>query len=125
MRMSIPKQSWIERTFFAALHAKMNFVIDLNLLLRTKIMTTAAELAQGLTEGTEQVRKIGTETTATLGKVAELETALANAGSVSPEVEAAFQALKAQVQVVDALIPDTSTPVADPAADAPVGDVAP
>lgn len=61
---------------------------------------------------TAQVAKIGTETTATLAKVAELEEALANAGEISPEVQAAFDALKAQVQVVDDLVVDPAAPTA-------------
>jgi hypothetical protein len=55
---------------------------------------------------TAQVVKIGTETAVTLEKVAALEEALANATGVPQEVADAFEALKAQVLVVDDLIPD-------------------
>lgn len=71
-----------------------------------KLMTTQAELAQTLADVSSQVAKIGTETQATLDKVAALEAALAAAGSVSAEVQAAVDALKAQVQVVDDLVAD-------------------
>lgn len=71
-----------------------------------KIMATQAELAQTLADVSAQVAKIGTETSATLQKVADLEAALASAGEVSAEVQAAVDALKAQVQVVDDLVAD-------------------
>ena len=73
-------------------------------------MATQAELAASLAVVSAQVTKIGVETSATLAKVAELEAALANAGNTSPEVDAALEALKAQVQVVDDLVVDAPTP---------------
>lgn len=73
-------------------------------------MATQAELAQSLTDLTVQVNKIGEESKATLQKVTDLETALANAATagqtVAPEVQAAFDALKASVQAVDDLVPN-------------------
>lgn len=69
-------------------------------------MGNQAELAAQLTEVTNQVAKIKTETQATLTKVTELETALANQDNVSPELQTAFDNLKAQVIAVDELIPD-------------------
>jgi len=73
-------------------------------------MATQQELAAALTEVTATIQKIGEETKATLQKVTDLENALANAGSVAPEVQAAFDALKEQVGIVDALVPDTTPP---------------
>lgn len=73
-----------------------------------KLMATQAEIAQQLADLGTQIGKIGTETTATLQKVAELEAALGNQTDVSPELQAAFDGLKAQVQVVDDLIPDAT-----------------
>lgn len=70
------------------------------------IMQTQNELAADLAVVTEAVAKIGAETVVTLQKVTDLEAALASGGMTSPEVDAALQALKAQVQVVDDLIPD-------------------
>lgn len=78
-------------------------------------MTTQAELAAGLTSITNQISKVQAESSATLDRVTELESAIANSGGVAPEVETAFAALKAQVQTLDDLIPD--------AADVPVPDV--
>lgn len=72
-------------------------------------MANQADLAAGMQSLTEQVTKIGVETAATLQKVADLEAALANADNVSPEVQAAFDALKAQVQKTDDLVPDQPT----------------
>lgn len=77
------------------------------------ISMTQEELAQGLADVTAQVAKIGVESKTTLQKVSDLEAALAGQDNVSPAVQTAFEALKAQVQVVDDLIPDA------PAAPAP------
>lgn len=75
-----------------------------------QIMLTQEQLVQGLNEVSAQVSKIKGESSATLQKVSDLEAALNNQGNVSPAVEDAFNALKAQVQVVDDLIADTNTP---------------
>lgn len=75
-------------------------------------MATNAELVQGMSDLGAQVQKIGAETSTTLQKVSDLEAAIAGAGGVDPSVQAAFEALKAQVQVVDDLIPDA--PVVTP-----------
>jgi chromosome segregation ATPase len=79
-----------------------------------KIMESQHQLAQDLTALTTQVQKIGTETTATLQKVTDLQNALNNAGGTTPEVDAAMAALKAQVQLVDDLIPDAPAPSPNP-----------
>lgn len=71
-----------------------------------KIMSKQSDLAADMATITAQVAKIGQESTATLQKVADLEAALANQDNVSPELQTAFDALKAQVTVVDDLIPD-------------------
>ena len=71
-----------------------------------QIEMTQEELVQGLENVTAIVGKVKDEVTTTLAKVTELETALANSGSVSPEVQTAFEALKASVETVDSLVPD-------------------
>jgi hypothetical protein len=71
-----------------------------------KIMATQSELAAQLTAIGVQLGKVASESSATLAKVAELEAALASAGNVTPELQAAFDALKSQVQLVDDLVPD-------------------
>src|SRR5262245_805511 len=84
-------------------------LIQNRLILREleNIMATQEELAADLAAVTEQVSKIGTETSLLLVKVNELEDALAAAGGTTPEVDAAMAALKAQVNVVDEMVPDT------------------
>lgn len=74
-----------------------------------KIMATQAEIAQQLATLTVQITKIGTETSTTLQKVADLEAALGNQEGVTPELQEAFDALKLSVQNVDDLIPDAPT----------------
>ena len=76
------------------------------LRMQERIMTTQLELAAQLNAISVQLGKVGAESSATLQKVADLEVALANAGNVSPELQAAFDAVKAQVQLVDDLVPD-------------------
>lgn len=65
-----------------------------------------SELAQSLTETAAKVEKVGAETRTLLTKVQELTDAVNNAGNTTPEVDAALQALQAQVAVVDDLVPD-------------------
>jgi uncharacterized protein YoxC len=104
--------------FIAGIYPLILIVIFLFIIKQNKkIMSTQAELALGLQEVKAQVAKIGEETKATLAKVIALEEALANSGNVSPEVQAAFDELKAQVEVVDALVPDA--PAETPAEETP------
>jgi hypothetical protein len=74
---------------------------------RSAIMTTQAELAQQILAVRDQLQKVHTEVT---GKIAELEAAVLAAGNVSPEVEAALQAVRSALQPIDDLIPDAPTP---------------
>lgn len=71
-----------------------------------QLMTTQQQLAQSLTSLAAQVSKIGDETRTLITRAAALTDALAAAGNVSPEVEAALAALQEQVRVVDELVPD-------------------
>lgn len=90
--------------------------IDKVLTMLKEMKMTQQELADSLKTITAQVAKIGTESTKTLALVTDLEAQIANAGNVSQPVIDAFQALKAQVQVVDDLIPDAPpTPAPTPA----------
>jgi predicted negative regulator of RcsB-dependent stress response len=68
-----------------------------------KILTNQTEHAAALGALAAQVAKTRDET---LAKIAELEAAIANAGSTTPEVDAALEALRAQVQASDDVIPD-------------------
>lgn len=79
------------------------------------IIMKQSEMAEQLNEQTAKIAKIGTESTKTLERVTELEEALANQDNVSPALQTAFDNLKAQVTVVDDLIPDVTPPVEPPA----------
>ena len=68
-------------------------------------MATQAEVIIQLQAVTSQVAKIGTETSTLLVKIDELLAQVANAPA-TPELTAAVDALKAQAQVVDDLVPD-------------------
>lgn len=88
------------------------FLVLSFLLLRSMrhIMTSQAQLAQDLIQVKEAVAKVGTETSTLVQKVADLEAAISNGGNTTPEVDAALQALKDQVQVVDDLVADVPAP---------------
>lgn len=84
---------------------ELSKINELNNQLKT-IMSTQSEMAAEMATITAQVAKIGEESKATLQKVADLEAALGNQTGVTPALQSAFDALKAQVTVVDDLIPD-------------------
>lgn len=71
--------------------------------LKGKLMTTQAELAQQLRDLKDQNDKARAEV---LSKIADLEAALANAGSTTAEVDQALADLKASVQIDDDIVPD-------------------
>lgn len=68
-------------------------------------MASQSEIAAGIAQVNTQLQKVSSESTITLDKVRALEEQIAN-GDVSPELQAAFDDLKAQVQKVDDLVPD-------------------
>lgn len=65
-----------------------------------------AEFADKLNGLAANIAKIGTETDLLLAKIVELGDALANADNVPQEVLDAFDAAKAQADVVDAKVDD-------------------
>ena len=71
--------------------------------LLNKIKMTQEELAAELAALKLQEEKAKTEI---IAKIAELEQAIVNAGTVSPEVQSALNELKASVQSVDDILPD-------------------
>ncbi len=77
--------------------------------LKEIIMATQAELSASLSEIAANVAKVGDETRALIAKIGELEAAIVTAGNTTPEVDAALQALRDQVAVVDALVPDAGS----------------
>lgn len=76
--------------------------------LKGLIMSNQADLVVSLNEVTAKVAKIGEETKALIAKGEELMAAVVAAGELTPETEAALAALKAQADVVDALVPDAA-----------------
>lgn len=76
-----------------------------------RIMLSQEALVRELGLLLETVTKIGTETAGLLVKVEELTAQLQAAGNLTPEVEAALAAVKAQVQVVDEMVPDPAPPL--------------
>lgn len=92
--------------FVAASVVNLNYSARRILEREKHIMATQTELAAELTVVKEKIIKIGTETRTLLDKVQELTDAIANAGQTTPEVDLAMTALKEQVDVVDALVPD-------------------
>ena len=78
-------------------------------------MASNAELLQDLSDVQAQVDKIGTESSASLAKIVELEAAVAALpNGSSPEVDAAMAALKASVKAVDDLVADPAAPAEEP-----------
>lgn len=69
---------------------------------------TQAELAAELNSLATQLQKVGTESTKTLQKVTEMQAVIDSQGGVTEELQAAFDAVKAQVQAVDDLVVDTT-----------------
>jgi len=71
---------------------------------------TQAELAAELRGVKALVQKIGTETSATLQKVLDLEAVIASGSPVSEEVLTALAELKTQAVATDDLVPDAAPP---------------
>ncbi len=80
-----------------------------------KIMDTQAQTAAKVQAVTNELVKVGTETRSLLTKIDDL-TAIINTGAVntSPELQAAVDALTAQAQLVDDLVPDAPPPTPTP-----------
>lgn len=72
-------------------------------------MATKDEVLESLTSLGATVSKIGTETSASLAKIAELE-ALIAAGGVSQEIVDKIAELKSSLTAVDDLVADAPTP---------------
>lgn len=69
-------------------------------------MATQAEAAVQLKAIGEQMVKVGKETATLLTKIEELKNA---GGDVTPELQAAIDAVAAQAKVVDDMVPDAPT----------------
>jgi hypothetical protein len=74
--------------------------------LRDLIMATQVQLAADIAAVGQQVAKIGEETRALIERIGALTEIIETGGDVSADVQTAMDALRAQVAVVDALVPD-------------------
>lgn len=103
--------------FFSGLWRKMSRYIPASKhdikKLEALIVKTQAELVTILNGINEQQKKtvteiqtLQTETTTLKERIAALEKVIADGPEVSPELEAAVEAVKLQAQVVDDAIPD-------------------
>lgn len=71
-----------------------------------KIMASQAELTKQVNDLTTKVNKIGTETAKSLELIKTLQDVIANGPPVTPELQAAVDALATQLQTVDDMTPD-------------------
>ena len=114
-------------TLFSFLPATRRQVLELkHIILNAQelFMANQAQIAAGLVAASAALTKIGQETSTTLQKVAALEEQIAN-GNVSPELQTAFDDLKAQLQRVDDLVPDVVPTPENPTPETPVDPDAP
>lgn len=80
-------------------------VLDLLNRLERQITMNQTELKQALDDAKAQASKAKAEI---VKKIADLEDAISNAGSTTPEVDAALSALKGELQGLDDLNPDAA-----------------
>jgi len=74
-------------------------------LIKRLISMTQAELLQALQDAKAEADKAKAEI---VQKIADLETAIGNAGNTTPEVDAALADLKSSIQGVDDIVPDVT-----------------
>lgn len=75
---------------------------------------TQQQAAEQLTKTNETLVKVSNETDALLREIDKLNEELANAGgpggTITPELEAAIQAVDTRAHAIDELVPDASAP---------------
>jgi len=81
-----------------------------NLRWSIDIMATQQDAADRLNAVAVILDKIGSETTALLAEVETLKQAVADAGNVTPPLQAALDAVETRVHNVDELVPDQVAP---------------
>jgi chromosome segregation ATPase len=77
--------------------------IETIIIKTNKIIMNEQELAQALRDAAAQNRKAKDEI---MGKISNLETAIANVGNTTPEVDSALAELKSSGQSLDDIVPD-------------------
>lgn len=85
-------------------------LLFVSIILNLINMATQKELTDQINALTGIVVKVGSETRTLLTKIEELLAQIGNEGEVSAELQTAVNDLQAQVDVVDALVPDTTEP---------------
>ncbi len=76
-----------------------------------KIMATQKDMAEEMKATTEQLKKVAGESRTLIEKIAALQTVI-ESGPVSPELQAAWDEVKAQAKVTDDVVPDEVPPSA-------------
>jgi chromosome segregation ATPase len=89
--------------------AAISLLSDLSMKVGA-IMATQQELAGQVKAIGDKLAKIGEETKTLLKTVDDLKTALDAAGAVTPELQAAVDAVATQAGVIDDLVPDQPVP---------------
>lgn len=90
--------------------------------LEKTVMVKQTEIATGLGEVGTKLDKIAGETQSLVDKVAELGTQIDALGDASPELVAAFEAVKGKAEAVDAKVADIAPnppPATEPPAEPP------
>lgn len=98
---------------FSQLHAELH---SLN-RKADHIMATQAQAAQQLTDLGTKLDKISGETTSLVEAVRDLTAQIATAGEVTPELQAAMDAVGSKADAIDALVDDIApnpTPTPEP-----------
>lgn len=90
--------------------AEINRKLDQLIEIGEHLMATQTQHAQRLNDLSAKVSKIGAETEASLKLIKDLKDAQAAAGNITPEVQAATDALEAQLTKVDDMVPDAPAP---------------
>lgn len=79
--------------------------------LLNRIMATQTEIVAQLNAVNDKLKKIATEESSLVTKIEELQAIIDGMGdTASPELVAAAQAVSAQADVLDALVPDAPPP---------------
>lgn len=97
-----------ERVYHRLMHVEDT--LDRIVTLLRSIIVTQAELTAQVQAANDKLTKIGGETRGLLTKIDELTALIASGPPVTPELKAAVDALTAQAQVVDDLVPDVPAP---------------
>lgn len=94
--------------------SKLEHLLQRLLVQGDQLMSSQAELTAQVAAVNAKLTKIGAETQSLLTKIDELNAVIAAGAPVTPELKAAVDALVAQAEVVDKLVPDAPVPPTPP-----------